>query len=332
MVSGIREYSTIESTFLHPCKACNSDAQSRELVLLIAAVGAALGGRIVTISLITPAQLSELPRKEITIVDARNEDDFVEKHIPGAVSVTWEQWCEKPRPGIKEILTSPGYWGTLDDPLARDFGYKLANLGVNSDSHIIVTDAARASKGRGGRIAWMLAYLGAPHVSILNGGISAWIDAGLPTESGIVSAYPGSFRVNIQEHRRCKIDELVSKLNTDEFPLLIDTRSPKEFAGGLFWYQPRTGRIPGSRLIPFDAVFEPEGKHFVTAQEYAKLLPETFASAKSVATYCEVGVRAATVALLHEVYTGQILRVYDGSMIEWSIDSRLPVERGAEPN
>lgn len=271
-----------------------------------------------------------LGNNEVTIVDCRAIDAYEEAHIPGAVRLAWEDWCETPKPPIKQILTSPGYWGALDDPERGQFRIRLEELGVVRDSHIVVYSSARASKGRDGRIAWMFAYLGAPHVSILNGGFPAWLDAEFPVEQGVKAARRGSFEISLRPERRCITADLVVKLNTDEFPLLIDTRSPKEFAGGLFWYQPRTGRIPGSRLLPFDAVFQPDGKHFVSAQEYATLLPESFASAKSVATYCEVGVRAATVALLHEVYTGQVLRVYDGSMIEWSIDSRLPVERGSE--
>jgi thiosulfate/3-mercaptopyruvate sulfurtransferase len=283
------------------------------------------------ISILTVEELQPLlGNNETTIVDCRAPELYEEAHIPGAVRLAWEDWCEIPRPPIKQILTSPGYWGALDDPERGQFGRRLEDLGVVRDSHIVVYSSARASKGRDGRIAWMLAYLGAPHVSILNGGFPAWLDANSPTEQGSKPAHRGAFEISIQEERRCVTADLVSTLNTNEFPLLIDTRSPKEFAGGLFWYQPRTGRIPGSRLLPFDAVYQPDGKHFVSAQDYATLLPDSFASAKSVATYCEVGVRAATVALLHEVYTGQVLRVYDGSMIEWSIDSRLPVERGSE--
>jgi thiosulfate/3-mercaptopyruvate sulfurtransferase len=282
-----------------------------------------------SISLLTIEQLQPmLGNKSLTIVDCRAPEDYEERHIPGAVRLAWEDWCEKPRRGIKEILTSPGYWGALDDPEQGRFAERFEELGIVRDSHIVVYSSARASKGRDGRIAWMFAYLGAPHVSILNGGFPAWLAADLPTEQGLKPCARGAFEIAVQPQRRCVTKDLVAKLNTDEFPLLIDTRSPKEFEGGLFWYQPRTGRIPGSRLLPFDAVFQSDGKHFVTAQEYATLLPDSFASAKSVATYCEVGVRAATVALLHEVYTGQVLRVYDGSMIEWSMDARLPVERG----
>lgn len=283
-----------------------------------------------TISLISPRELEALPLdSDLTIIDVRASGVYVEAHIPGAIRMAWEDWCEKAK-GNKQILSSPGYWGALADPHAARFAERLAGLGVRSDSRIVVYSDGRVSKGREGRVAWMLSYLGAEHVSILNGGFPAWLEAKLSIETGEKTARSGAFHINIQSQRRCVTDDLVKVLNTDEFPLLIDTRSPLEFTGGAFWYQPRTGRIPGSRLLPYDSVFQADGKHFVTAQEYATLLPENFQGARSVATYCEVGVRAATVALLHEIYTGQVLQVYDGSMIEWGLDSRLPVERGAE--
>ncbi len=284
------------------------------------------------VTLITPVELNQAIAEQLalTVIDCRSQTVFAEHHIPGAVRVDWEAWCEKPKRRIKEILTSPGYWGKLADPFQANFVERLEELGVRSDSRIVVYADAKASKGREGRVAWMMAYLGAPNVSLLNGGFPAWLEAGLPVEKGNASARSGSFTLDLQPQRRCTTKELVKRLSSEERPLLIDTRSPSEFDGHLFWYQPRTGRIPGSRLLPFDAVFQTDGKHFVSSAEYAKLLPESYDGRKSVATYCEVGVRAATVALLHEIYTGQITQVYDGSMMEWSVDTRHPVERGSK--
>jgi 3-mercaptopyruvate sulfurtransferase SseA len=42
-------------------------------------------------------------------------------------------------------------------------------------------------------------------------------------------------------------------------------------------------------------------------------------------TYCEVGVRAAAVAVLHEALTGREAAAYDGSLMEWGLDPALPV-------
>lgn len=40
----------------------------------------------------------------------------------------------------------------------------------------------------------------------------------------------------------------------------------------------------------------------------------------------EVGVRSCVFALLHELYTGQIVTNYDGSLMEWALDEELPVD------
>ena len=42
---------------------------------------------------------------------------------------------------------------------------------------------------------------------------------------------------------------------------------------------------------------------------------------------CEVGVRSCLFALLHEIYTGRIIANFDGSIMEWALDTQLPMER-----
>lgn len=284
-----------------------------------------------TISLITARELQAarlIERDALTIVDTRDPEDFADGHIPDAVRVGWEQWCEQPERGVKEILTTPGYWGKLADPEKANFAERLAALGVRSDSHIVVYAAGKSSKGRDGRLAWMFAYLGAKKVSILDGGLNDWMRQELPVEATSEKITRGKFEIKLDKSRRCLVEDLEHKL-VDESAILIDTRSPMEHQGLVYWYQPRMGRIPGSRLVPFVNVYKEESDHFVSADDYAKLLPEKRSSGKMVATYCEVGVRAATVSLLHEIYTGEILPVYDGSMMEWSFGGNRPVERGA---
>jgi 3-mercaptopyruvate sulfurtransferase SseA len=65
-------------------------------------------------------------------------------------------------------------------------------------------------------------------------------------------------------------------------------------------------------------------RKFVTSSEYQAMLPAD-ADDKPVITYCEVGVRAATVALLHEIHQQRIVQVYDGSVMEWALDHTLPL-------
>jgi 3-mercaptopyruvate sulfurtransferase SseA len=47
-----------------------------------------------------------------------------------------------------------------------------------------------------------------------------------------------------------------------------------------------------------------------------------------IVAYCEVGVRASLFALLHEAYTGRLVSVFDGSAVEWALNSGLALKTG----
>lgn len=174
----------------------------------------------------------------------------------------------------------------------------------------------------------MLLFLGARNVSILSGGWSQWAADGNPLEIGITQVSRGNFEIELVPERRIGTKEVLEFLDRENEVCLLDTRSTKEFQGRVWDYQPRMGHIPGSYLLPYNSIFQDDKQSFVTAETYRNLLPKSASNAKIIADYCEVGVRAATVAMLHEIYTGEILPVYDGSLMEWSLDNGLPVHQG----
>ncbi len=118
-------------------------------------------------------------------------------------------------------------------------------------------------------------------------------------------------------------------------PILVDTRTPPEFAGDCYDYLPRKGRLPGALLFPFSDLFD--GPHrYAGRRTYLTRLPAGLrsgdggrprqgAAGKGVVAYCEVGVRASLMALLHEAYAGEVVGVFDGSLIEWALHADLPV-------
>lgn len=283
------------------------------------------------VSLITPVELRELlnapEAAAVSLIDVRSMDEYLQGHIPGAISLQWEDWSAKPPSHVKDILRQPGYWGSLDDPHEGRLGERLADAGIRKDNHLVVYANGRASKGREGRIAWMLLYLGAPKVSILNGGWGQWKNAENPLETDVPIVTPGDFKVELVHQRRIGTEEVLALLNLKDGVCLLDTRTPSEFQGRVYDYQPRMGHIPGSYLLPYNSIFQDDKQQFVTKEAYRNLLPKSASNARIIAAYCEVGVRAATVAMLHEIYTGDILPVYDGSLMEWSLDNGLPVDQ-----
>jgi thiosulfate/3-mercaptopyruvate sulfurtransferase len=262
----------------------------------------------------------------LCIIDSRSRAEFNMGRIPGAIWMGWEDWCSSAPDHLGPMLKQPGYWGEMVDIDHDLIGKQLALLGLSNTTDVVVYADGAKSKGREGRIAWMLLYLGAKSVRILDGGITAWTSRHYPTVTAIEAITPGAFNVELHPERRMTIATLREALSKKTMPVMLDTRTTLEHIGDLHRYMPRRGRIPDSELIQYPSIFNADGT-FVDRETFMSLLPDRVTEADEVVVYCEVGARACMVALLHEVHTGQILPVYDGSMMQWCCDPDLPVEK-----
>ncbi len=262
---------------------------------------------------------------DYSIVDARTSEEFGRGHVKGAVSMLWEEWCRKPPTDCAAALTEPGYWGLLADPVAESFAERLSAAGLSNSKPVAVYADGPASKGREGRIGWMLLYLGAEKIFLLDGGWSVWLNADGETEFGAATKRKaGDFRIDIHEKRRVMFAQLKESLQDNSLPLMVDTRTHNEFAGRCYDYQPRKGRLPNSLLIPFKDLFAENGL-FISKEPFLERCAQQINGADNIVTYCEVGVRAAAFALMYEMYTGKVVPVFDGSVMQWAYDHELPM-------
>ena len=261
------------------------------------------------------------------IIDARPVEQYRRGHIPGAISVDWTAWCDAAPSPAQRVLRRPGYWGTLAERSTRWYADQLGALGISSEVPIVVYADGPRSKGRDGRVAWMLLYLGAQSVALLNGGWQGWRCIDGTIERSTPPPKLGRFVVNIQTQRRCWPSDLIDRDGPDGRQVLVDTRTLAEFKGRVHPYQPRMGHLPGAVLVPFAELFMPS-EMYLDARTYADRIPYQVQRALHLAAYCEVGVRACCFALLHEIHTGRVVQIYDGSMVAWSLDPALPVQLG----
>lgn len=285
------------------------------------------------IQLIDPEQLKKIldQSSEVVLLDTREDLEFSQGHIPGAISKQWFEWCAKAPSTAKSTLFEPGYWGNLDIESIENIERGLGDIGITNDGTVVVYSGGISSKGREGRVAWMLLYFGIERVFILDGGFNAWLTAKgdvcqKVVDASAIKAKNKKFKVELQPHRRVELADVKKMLDDDggKHPILVDTRSPLEFEGRLYEYQPRMGHMPRSVNIWFDRFFACDGK-FIGKKEFLNLLESENILANVKASYCEVGVRAATFSLLFELATGRVLPVYDGSLMEWSHHSDLTV-------
>ena len=260
------------------------------------------------------------------VIDARTRGEYERGHIPGALWLGWEDFCERAPVPAGSILAEDGYWGGLAGPPAA-VAERLARAGIRSDRALVIYADGPRSRGREGRVAWMLLYLGAAGVYLLDRGWRGWLAHGGAVETRHPLPPLGSFALDLQEQRRIRLPALKQCYLAGQLPLFVDTRSREEFHGDLYPYLPRRGRLPGAVLFPFADLFD-AAQSFVTPASYLERLPEAARGVRGLVTYCEVGVRASLTSLLHELATGAILPVFDGSLIAWSLDAELPVECG----
>jgi thiosulfate/3-mercaptopyruvate sulfurtransferase len=169
----------------------------------------------------------------------------------------------------------------------------------------------------------MLLYLGARDVSLLDGGWHVWLEHGGVADTDEPPPKRARFEIAVQRGRR----RTLAELRGGSLPAFIDTRSRAEYEGEIDEYLPRRGHLPGAVLVPFADLFDDRGRYVDRKTLLARLAPDLRGRRDRVA-YCEVGVRAALFALLHEALTGEVIPVYDGSLMEWSLDPELPMETG----
>ena len=141
----------------------------------------------------------------LIIVDARSPSDFFKEHIQGA----------------------------------RNIQPPLAAAGLPREANIVVYCSESACP-LSGNAADALASSGYPHVSRLDGGLSAWAAKGYPIQSSTKITEPIVPQIAAQEARKLLAAGTV----------VFDVRPPSEFAAG---------HLPGARSIPLELIERGQG-------------------------------------------------------------------------
>ncbi|AUV80802.1 hypothetical protein C2R22_03300 [Salinigranum rubrum] len=159
---------------------------------------------------LTPTEVDELRAsvaadQSVYLVDVRREAEYEREHVPGA---TWV-------PGGQLLQTAEAH-----------LAVRTAEIVLVSETHV-----------RAGITAYWLASMGFPHVSVLDGGVTAWTDEGRPVAEGVDEPEPPD-----ADSVRATVDFVDARaLSTrleDGGPTVLDVDDPDAFV---------EAHVPGAR-------------------------------------------------------------------------------------
>lgn len=261
---------------------------------------------------------------ELRIVDVRwaltgppGRDAYDVGHLPGAVFIDAEHELSSPGEGPgRHPVPSP-------EKLARVLG----EAGIGDAHGVVAYDDAGGSIAA--RLWWLYRHYGhGGRAAVLDGGISAWTDAGLP----LVSEHPDHPVATWTPRERR--DDLVDTAAVRELlggeTLLLDARAPERYRGETEPIDPRAGHIPGATSAPWADNLDPHGR-FLGPERLRQRYTAIGAADQPVVAYCGSSLTATHDLLALELAGIAGGRLYEGSWSHWSSDPSRPVAVGGEP-
>ncbi|GAB1380901.1 sulfurtransferase [Pararhodobacter aggregans] len=264
--------------------------------------------------LLEPAQLNALLDQygeDIRVVQITGE--YTEGHIPGSGWSPYASWrSDMPNPGALRDLP---HLTTV-----------VQELGIDTDTPVVVVHAGRdaTDMGAAARVYWTLRSMGIEDLALLNGGLAAWTEAGLPVETADASFFPSDYQGEWTDEWRATTAE-VTRMVADGSAELIDAR-PAGFFDGLTWSVAAPGTIHGADNLEYSDFFD--GTRLVGAEAIRAAAAEAGYTGNTTAvSFCNTGHWAAiNWFALSEVAGYDDVRLYAESMAEYAADGTQPLD------
>ncbi len=257
---------------------------------------------------VSAEQAKQLIEKGATILDPRNVLIWLTGHIPNAAHISWKSFSQKQSYQKGKLIEQ-----------SEILEQKLRKLSVFNTKPVIVigNPSFPCNFGEEGRIVWMLRTLGHQFAAFVDGGEMALTQIGFPITLEITKPIYGDFVIKQTNFWTIQQNELKNNLLTHK-KIIIDTRSPQEFAGETPYGEQRGGHIPNAVNFYFKDLLDANGYLLPREQIIAKLNKLQITQDTPIVTYCTGGVRSAFfVAVLAELGFTNV-KNYAGSMWEWS--------------
>jgi thiosulfate/3-mercaptopyruvate sulfurtransferase len=249
-------------------------------------------------------------------IDGGGVEAYQKGHIPGAIHSDYDKagW-RVTRGGVPFML-----------PTTAELEKLIGELGIDEDTHVVVVPAGvhYTDFGSAARTYWTLKVAGLTKVSILDGGYAAWLAEKNQVENGPSRPSPKIFTATLNKALFAEAGE-VAKIEQSGGATLIDSRPASFFAGKQKAPAAQAyGHIPGAVNVDSATFYDVNTNRLKPQAELASIAG-ALPSGPAV-TYCNTGHWAATDwFVLSEILGRSDVRLYYGSMVEWTSDAGRPL-------
>lgn len=233
-------------------------------------------------------------------------------HIPGSAYADLLALSAPDRPKRSMTMPSSGW-----------FAAKAGALGISDDSVVVVYD--RRENMWAARLWWMLRTFGFDNAAVLDGGWTSWRRHDYPVCSA-PCGYPSADFHAVYRAEMVVDKQAVLAALDDPQVMLVNALGRRQHRGEVNEYG-RRGHIPGSVNVTAWEILDRETQCYRPVPELRRKLGAAL-EAERVLTYCGAGAAASSVAHALVRLGHPHVAIYDGGLLEWCADRRLPLETG----
>ncbi len=245
----------------------------------------------------------------LVLLHVSEKPEYDAQHLPGARHV------------VPRDLSTPSGEGRLSLEMLppEELRQRLQALGISDDSRIVVyygKDWVSPST----RVIFTLNYAGLDRVSLLDGGMQAWIRDGHPVTAEPAVPKSGTLKPLSIRPLIVDADFVRDHAATPGFAV-VDARAPALYdgtqTGGTKEHPHKTGHIAGAVSVPFSTLTNDDLMVRSKAELQGAFEKAGVKAEDTVITYCHIG-QQATATLFAARLAGKRVLLYDGSFEDWS--------------
>ncbi len=238
---------------------------------------------------------------------------YLDGHIPHAYFLDLER-------DLCTAKTSHG--GRHPLPTTEEFTHVLSRIGMTPNKTLLAYDLDGSGSAH---LWWLCRYYGIDNVVVLQGGLRAWQESGLPLSQDLPDPQ-NTPAMQLKPHLELAATRQ-DVINRPRHQVLIDSRAYTRYTGEHEPIDPVPGRIPGAVHSDWTDVYTQPAEYCSTQTLQERFQRMVRNSILPPIVYCGSGVSAcANILAMHEAGIPAIL--YAGSYSDWVSYPEAMVDRG----